>query len=37
MQSNRLLLTMSLTLLAAWPVHAEIIQGVMTVKGCEMS
>jgi hypothetical protein len=30
-------LACALALLAAWPIRAEIIQGVMFVRGCEMS
>lgn len=37
MNLNRSFLTLGLGLLSISPIRAEIIQGVMHVKGCEMS
>jgi hypothetical protein len=37
MASKRVVLACALALLTAGPTCAEIIQGVMAVKGCEMS
>ena len=37
MQWNRWALAFGLTVVAAWPARGEITDGVMAVRGCEMS
>ena len=37
MQRHPWSLALGVALLAAWPLHAEIIKGAMSVKGAEMS